>query len=326
MCHDAIILQITLIDYGNGPIEAPQLPIVVKDKNTYTDVIVCSEQGIVFTTTKDDPATGALAIYAAATRSDGGDVSKPELVHTITVGHGPDMIKPNKDCSILAVANEGEGVYEDYLINPEGSVSLVSGPFLDPSSPPAVSHVTFPWTDDELLAKGVHLPLSKNALEYWDEHSGMDLNFTAARATYTAASVLEPEWIVWSADEKYVLVNLQENAALVKINVEDKKAEDIYRYGRIEMFLLYILYSILTRLPTVSLFFSYGLKSWETTPIDIVEDDGCDTMPTVEGLYSVRTLDAITAIIVGEHTYIATGASFLLLYRLESSAGSRHTS
>jgi len=41
--------------------------------------------------------------------------------------------------------------------------------------------------------------------------------------------VLEPEWLQWSADEKYVLVNLQENAALVKINVADGIAEDIYR-------------------------------------------------------------------------------------------------
>lgn len=211
--------------------KAPQLPIVITNKDTYTDISVCSEQGILFATTKDDPNPGHLAIYKVATRS-GDSVVKPELVHTIEVGYGPDMAKPNKDCSILAIANEGEGVYEDYLINPEGSVTLIDGPFLD-ASPPTVSIVTFPWTDDELLAKGIHLPLSKNALEYWDDHSGVadDLNFTAARASYTAASVLEPEWLVWTADEKYVLVNLQENSALVKVNVADKKAEDIYRYG-----------------------------------------------------------------------------------------------
>ena len=91
--------------------------------------------------------------------------------------------------------------------------------------------------------------------------------------------MLEPEWLVWSADEKYVLVNLQENAALVKVDVESGVAEDIY---------------------------SYGLKSWEETPIDIIEDDGCDTMPTVAGLFSVRTPDSITTIIVGDKTYIAT--------------------
>ena len=42
--------------------------------------------------------------------------------------------------------------------------------------------------------------------------------------------MLEPEWLVWSADEKYVLVNLQENSALIKVNVAEGVAEDIYRY------------------------------------------------------------------------------------------------
>lgn len=273
---------ITLIDYGNGPIDAPQLPIVITDKNTYTDISVCSKQGILFAATKADPNPGSVAIYKAATRS-GGIVNGPELIHTVTVGYGPDHIKANKDCSILAVANEGEGYYDDDvgLINPPGSVSLIKGPFIDPNTPPNVSEVAFPWTDDELLAKGVHLPLSENALEYWDEHSGVadDLDFSGARASYATASVLEPEWLVWSADEKHVLVSLQENAALVKVNVESEEAEDIY---------------------------SYGLKSWEDTPIDIIEDDGCATMPKVQGLFSVRTPDSITSIVIDGETYIAT--------------------
>lgn len=264
---------ISLIDYIDGPIQPPQLPMVITDDNTYTDVSVCSEEGIVFATTKDGTNPGSLLIYKAATRLSDNSVTEPELVHTVQVGAGPDMAKANSDCSILAVANEGEGSYDDFLINPEGSVSLIRGPFLDDKDPPAVTTVTFPWSDAELLAKGVHLPLSKNSLEYWDEHSSIseEIDFTAARESYTASSVLEPEWLVWSADEKYVLVNLQENAALVKVNVETGLAEDIY---------------------------SYGLKSWNDTPIDIIEDGGCENMPKVAGLYSVRTPDSITAIIV----------------------------
>jgi hypothetical protein len=103
---------------------------------------------------------------------------------------------------------------------------------LTPINPPVVTDVSFPWTDDELIAKGVHLPLSAKALEYWDEHSSIadDLNFTEARASYTTASVLEPEWLVWTPDGRYVLVSLQENCALVKINVSNAVAVDIYRY------------------------------------------------------------------------------------------------
>lgn len=221
------------MDYGNGPLQPPQLPFVIVSENTYTDVHVCSEEGVLFASSKDDPNPGTLAIYKAATRSadDESVVIEPELIHTLAVGYGPDYMNSNSDCSILAVANEGEGDYDEYLINREGSVSLVRGPFLDAESPPAVSTVSFPWTDDELIAKGIHLPLSLNALEYWDEYSSIadDLDFTEARANYTTASVLEPEWLVWTPDDKYVLVSLQENCALVKINVENDEAEDIYR-------------------------------------------------------------------------------------------------
>ena len=238
--------QITLIDLGNGPVDAPQLPIVISDEDTYTDIQVCAQEGILFATIKNDPNPGTLAIYKTAKRTPQSLISatsiesaavimtKPELVHKIEVGAGPDHVMPNSDCSILAVANEGEGDYDDAtgLTNPEGSVTLVKGPFLDAAAAPATTTISFPWTDDELLAKGIHLPISEKALEYWDDHSAVaaDVDFSAARASYTAASVLEPEWLVWSADEKYVLVNLQENAALVKINVANEVAEDIYRY------------------------------------------------------------------------------------------------
>ena len=51
---------------------------------------------------------------------------------------------------------------------------------------------------------------------------------------------------------------------------------------------------------------SYGLKSWEDTPIDLIEDGGCATMPTVPGLFSVRTPDSITLFTVDGETYVAT--------------------
>jgi hypothetical protein len=225
-----IYLQISLIDYGKGAVQPPQLPFAITSENIYTDVHVCSEEGILFASSKDDPNRGVLTIFTVAKRRR-GSIVEPKLIHTLTVGYGPDYMNTNSDCSILAIANEGEGYYDGYLINNEGSVSLVKGPFLNANSPPVVTEVAFPWTDDELIEKGIHLPLSANALEYWDEHSSIadDLYFTAARASYTAASVLEPEWLVWTPDDQYVLVNLQENCALVKINVADETAEDIYR-------------------------------------------------------------------------------------------------
>ena len=272
---------VTLIDQANAPEVAPQLPIVIKAEGTFTFVSVCANRGLLFVVTKDDPNLGHVLVYKAASRSeDGTMITPPELLTTVIVGYGPDMARPNSACTMLAVANEGEGVYDEAvgLINPPGSVSLINLEDLDNVS---ATNVPFLWTDEELIAKDIHLPLSQNALEYWDEHSTIadDVNFTLARATYTTASVLEPEWLEWTADDKYVLVNLQENAALVKVNVETATAEDIY---------------------------GYGLKSWEDTPIDIIEDDGCATMPTVPGLFSVRTPDSIAVINVNGQTYVAT--------------------
>ncbi len=60
---------------------------------------------------------------------------------------------------------------------------------------------------------------------------------------------------------------------------------------------------------------SYGLKSWEETPIDIVEDDGCSSMPTVEGFYSLRSPDAIKLVTVGEDIYIITANEVSSLVR-----------
>ena len=73
------------------------------------------------------------------------------------------MILPNSACDTLAVANEGEGAYDSSLTDPEGSVSLITNLA---SATPTITTVSLnQWTDSELLAAGVHLPLSLNALK-----------------------------------------------------------------------------------------------------------------------------------------------------------------
>ena len=51
--------------------------------------------------------------------------------------------------------------------------------------------------------------------------------------------------------------------------------------------------------------YSYGLKDWSTTPIDIVDDDEC-VLNTQEGLYSLRSADSIASITVDGEDYIIT--------------------
>ena len=127
--------QITMIDYGNGIVQPPQLPFAIKSENVYTDVHVCSDKGILFASSKDDPNPGVVSIFKVAKRHR-GYVVKPKLIHTLTIGYGPDYMDTKTDCTMLAIANEGEGYYVDKLINNVGSVSLVKGPFLDANKPP----------------------------------------------------------------------------------------------------------------------------------------------------------------------------------------------
>ena len=105
------------------------------------------------------------------------------------MGPLPDMVAFNKACDKIAVANEGEGVYGDAgLVDPEGSVSIIS---LDndgsSGTVQTVSFAPIATSDEDLKAKGVHLPLELKAQEYYDLHSAKfsgDLDFAASRAAH----------------------------------------------------------------------------------------------------------------------------------------------
>ena len=155
------------------------------------------------------------------------------------VGYGPDHILTNKDdgCNIVATANEGEGVYvsdEVGLINPVGSVSILRGPFDDSANPPSNDLVSFDqWTEEELIDMGIHLPLSRNGMIYWNSYSDeIDVNFDDAIANYRPDMNLEPEYLAWGGggDNSKIYVNLQENSAVIVIDVETNTATDIYPY------------------------------------------------------------------------------------------------
>ena len=79
------------------------------------------------------------------------------------------MVAFNKDCGKIAVANEGEGVYgATGLVDPEGSVSIIS---LDngglSGTVQTVGFASIATSDEDLKAKGVHLPLELKAQEYY---------------------------------------------------------------------------------------------------------------------------------------------------------------
>ena len=217
---------ITVSDFSDYP-DVKQADFGIPLNDTLTDIKVCGN--LLFITTKDDPNPGKLNVYNAATRNGEGGLNEPMLVQTFEVGVGPDNVLISKDCTIVATANEGEGEYDDAtgLVNPEGSVSIIRGPFFDPINPPTVSEVSLnKWTDDELIEMGVHLPLSLNAMKYWNQFE--DINFTAAIESYTPAAVLEPEYLAWGQNETKLYVNLQENNALVIVDVATNEVESIH--------------------------------------------------------------------------------------------------
>jgi hypothetical protein len=171
-----------------------------------------------------------LHVFDTAKRTADGTLTPPVLIQSVSVlGVGPDNILISKDCMTVATANEGEGVYEDSLINPVGSVTIFKGPFDVASSPPRATLVSLnKWTEGELLAMGVHMPLTLNAMIYWDATGDIDVDFADAIAAYTPDAVLEPEYLAFSADESQIFVNLQENNAMVIVDVASGLAESIH--------------------------------------------------------------------------------------------------
>jgi len=192
---------------------------------------------VVLTVPGQKTANGTLLGYSAVQRVD---PVTPAKLFEVSVGPGPDAILPNPSCSIVAVADEGEGFYEPAsrtkkrgsLTDPEGGVTLVD---VETHKTTAVSfHTIAGATDAHLISKGVHLPLPLKALEHFDLHSARTKNLvdlSEARRSYSPATQLEPESIAWSADGANVYANLQANAAIVTIDVARATAERITPLG-----------------------------------------------------------------------------------------------
>eukprot|EP00438_Fugacium_kawagutii_P001278 Skav218595 [mRNA] locus=scaffold3628:57188:64202:+ [translate_table: standard] len=225
------------------------------------------------------------------------DRTPPLFSLFLQAGPLPDMILPNSDCTKLAVANEGEAIYSDSsgLTDPAGSAMIFeSSDWSDVTNAVKYTVTLDSYTDSQLIQNGVHLPLSYDAMVYWDNNSYVagSVNFTSARASYSSAGMLglnvglvrsglEPEYLAWSADDATLFVNLQENNAVAIIDVPATGA------------------------PSLTKITGLGLKDFGTVPIDIAKDGAC-TLATYTGLKSLRLPDSIQAVEVDGTTYILT--------------------
>jgi hypothetical protein len=251
---------------------------------TLTDIEICPQHNAMFIAAgaSDTVSNGQVHAYTTVQRAS---PSAPTLLQSVTVGPLPDMIAPNGDCTKIAVANEGEGDYTSSgLVDPEGSVDILTVAVSGSTVTMTAERVALgSYTDAELISMNVHLPLPLNAMEYWDDYSNWasDLDFSAARASYSPRMNLEPEGLAWSADYSKLYVNLQENNAIAIINVGAGTS------------------------PTFDGIYSLGMKDHSTIGIDIVKDDAC-TLSTYQDFQSLRMPDSIQAVDVDGVTYVLT--------------------
>lgn len=173
----------------------------LRDLGAANSVAVAS--GVLAVAIEAEPKTdpGIVAFYATDTL---------ELLGTAEVGALPDMLTFTPDGSKVLVANEGEPS-DDYLIDPPGSISIITLPD-DFSSAPLVQTADFSAFDGEI-----------------DALRGAKVRIFGPGAT--VAQDLEPEYVAISADGSTAWATLQENNAIARIDVESATVTDIFPLG-----------------------------------------------------------------------------------------------
>ena len=130
----------------------------------------------------------------------------------VTVGAMPDMITFNQDYTKLLTANEGEP-NSTYAVDPEGSISIIdiSGgiPALSQANVTTIGLTSFNGQETALRAQGIRI-------------------FTSSA---TVAQDLEPEYIAVSTDNTKAYVTMQENNALLTIDLLTNSIVSLTPFG-----------------------------------------------------------------------------------------------
>ncbi len=159
----------------------------------------------------------AVAIESIPAQTNGKVVffdANGVYINQVTVGAMPDMIKFTPDFTKIMTANEGEP-NSDYSIDPEGSVSVID------LSPGYASLTNANVTNIGFTAF--------NGQEVLLRSQGIRVFSTSA----SVAQDFEPEYIAISDDNTTAYVTLQENNALVTINLTTNTITSITPLGLI---------------------------------------------------------------------------------------------
>jgi len=140
------------------------------------------------------------------------------LLKDVEVGYLPDSIAFSKDGDYLVVANEGEpiaGYAADRSKDPAGSIGIIEIKGLEDEGVKKGKDLRFRYTD--LRFDGIALPPG--------------VRISGPAGTVQAVDI-EPEYVAILGEHAYV--TLQENNAVAKVDLEDKKIVNIFALGAVD--------------------------------------------------------------------------------------------
>ena len=198
----AIAGFLDIINFSN-----PAAPTLVSsiNMNTYGGVTsVAVKNGVVAVASPnaDETLNGSVVFFD----------TNGTFLKQVTVGALPDMITFSPDGTKVMTANEGQP-NANYSIDPEGSVSIINIaggiPNLNQSNVTTLLFTAYNAQETALIASGVR----------------------KLKLTSTLSQDFEPEFITISADSQKAWVTLQENNAIVEINLTTSTISDIWALG-----------------------------------------------------------------------------------------------
>lgn len=234
-------------------------------------ISICPDQGVMLVTLSDE---ARIDVYDLVSRDD---LRVPRLQKSVDCGPNAKNVLVSKDCSVAAVANinGGEGLEQ-------GSVTILKDILSGEPKRTTIPLDYNEWDDRYLLRRGLNMPMTKNALEYWDDYSHLadELNFTILRDNYKPSIFLEPENLTWNGpEETELLVNLQQNNGLLRINMADLSPVAVA---------------------------GYGMKDHSFVPVDINANDGDCNLKTYPSLFAMRNPDQIASLKYNDKNYVIT--------------------
>lgn len=227
VAYDAATEQVFVVNANSGMVDildisSPATPVLADSLDMATDIAEAIEE---IASADDLGAANSIAVngttvaiaveadnkqangYVAFYQTDG------TFLGAVEVGALPDMLTYTPDGSKVLVANEGEP-NGDYSVDPEGTVSIIDVSGDEATVTQAdVSAITF----SDFNIGGAR----ENELE----------NVRVSAKSASVAQDFEPEYIAVSSDSTTAWVALQENSALVEIDLTDNSITAIHGLG-----------------------------------------------------------------------------------------------